>query len=335
MTDLSTNYLGLNLKNPLVASASPFSKKLDGIRRLEDAGLSAVVMHSLFEEQITHESNELDHFLNAGTESFAEAITYFPDLESYNLAPDAYLDLIRKAREALQIPLIASLNGISTGGWVQYAQKIEQAGAAALELNLYYLPTDPNLSGAELEQAYLQLVRDVCAKIRIPLAVKLSPFFTALPQMAVRLAEAGASGLVLFNRFYQPDLDLDSLEVEPQLKLSTSDDLLLPLRWIAILYGRVKADLALTSGVHTGRDLIKAVMAGANVAMTASALVENGPAHGGKILHEAEQWMDEHEYPSVHRMQGSMSQKSVSEPAAFERANYMKALRTYDDRMPR
>jgi dihydroorotate dehydrogenase (fumarate) len=334
MPDLSTTYLGLTLKNPLVASASPFSKKLDGIRQMEDAGLSAVVMHSLFEEQITRESNELDHFLNYGTESFAEALTYFPDLERYNLDPDAYLELIRKAREAVQIPVIASLNGISSGGWVEHARRIDQAGASALELNLYYLPTDPNLSGAELEQEYLRLVRDIRAKIRIPLAVKLSPFFTAIPQMAGRLADAGAAGLVLFNRFYQPDLDLEKLEVMPQLKLSTSDDLLLPLRWIAILYGRVKADFALSGGVHTGRDLIKAMMAGASVAMTASALVGGGLEQAGRILTEAEGWMADREYDSIRQMQGSMSQKNVAEPAAFERANYMKALQKYDKRMP-
>jgi dihydroorotate dehydrogenase (fumarate) len=334
MTDLSTTYLGLKLKNPLVASASPFPKKLENIRRMEAAGLSAVVLHSLFEEQITFESNELDHFLNAGTESFAEALTYFPDLEKYNIGPEPYLELIRKARESVQIPIIASLNGISTGGWVEYARKIEQAGAHALELNLYYLPVDPNLSGAELEEAHVRLVRDVRAKVRIPLAVKLSPFFTALPQMARRLVEAGADGLVLFNRFYQPDLDLDSLQVVPRLKLSTSDDMLLPLRWIAILYGRVKADFALTSGVHTGPDLIKAMMAGASVAMTTSSLLENGIEHAGRILKEAEQWMTAHEYASVRQMQGSMSQKAVAEPAAFERANYMRALQSYDDRMP-
>jgi dihydroorotate dehydrogenase (fumarate) len=334
MTDLSTTYLGLKLKNPLVASASPFPKKLENIRRMEAAGLSAVVLHSLFEEQITFESNELDHFLNAGTESFAEALTYFPDLEKYNIGPEPYLELIRKARESVQIPIIASLNGISTGGWVDYARKIEQAGAHALELNLYYLPVDPNLSGAELEEAHVRLVRDVRAKVRIPLAVKLSPFFTALPQMARRLVEAGADGLVLFNRFYQPDLDLDSLQVVPRLKLSTSDDMLLPLRWIAILYGRVKADFALTSGVHTGPDLIKAMMAGASVAMTTSSLLENGIEHAGRILKEAEQWMTAHEYASVRQMQGSMSQKAVAEPAAFERANYMRALQSYDDRMP-
>ncbi len=335
MTDLSTTYLGLNLKNPLVASASPFSKKLDTIRQMEDAGLSAVVMHSLFEEQITHESNELDHFLNAGTDSFAEALTYFPDLEHYNIGPEAYLELIHKAREAVQIPVIASLNGISSGGWVDTARLIEQAGASALELNLYYLPTDPNLSGAELEEEYLRLVRNVRAKVRFPIAVKLSPFFTAIPQMAKRLAAAGANGLVLFNRFYQPDFDLEKLEVTPQLKLSTSDDLRLPLRWIAILYGRVRADFALTGGVHTGQDLIKAVMAGANVAMTTSALVQNGLVQAGRILKEAEGWMAEREYKSVRQMLGSMSQKAVAEPAAFERANYMKALQSYDDRMPR
>jgi dihydroorotate dehydrogenase (fumarate) len=334
MTDLTTTYLGLKLKNPLVASASPFPKKLDNIRRMEAAGLSAIVLHSLFEEQITFESNELDHFLSAGTESFAEALTYFPDLQHYNMGPEPYLELIRKARESVNIPIIASLNGISTGGWVDYARKIEQAGASALELNMYYLSTDPNLSSAELEEEYVRLVRDVRAKVRIPLAVKLSPFFSALPQMARRLASAGANGLVLFNRFYQPDLDLDALAVVPHLKLSTSDDMLLPLRWIAILYGRVKVDFALSSGVHTGQDLIKAMMAGANVAMTTSFLLQNGLEQAGRILKEAEQWMVEHEYKSIQQMRGSMSQKAVTEPAAFERANYMKALQSYDDRMP-
>jgi dihydroorotate dehydrogenase (fumarate) len=335
MTDLSTTYLGLKLKNPLVASSSPFSKKIDTIRKLEAAGVSAVVMHSLFEEQIVKESLELDHFLNAGTESFAEAITYYPNLEKYNVGPEGYLELIRKAREAVQIPVIASLNGVSSGGWIKYAGKIEQAGAHALELNLYYLSTDTNLSGAELEEEYVRLVRDVRAAVRIPLAVKLSPFFTSLPQMARRLSAAGANGLALFNRFYQPDLDLETLEVVPSLTLSESSDLRLPLRWIAILYGRVEADLALTSGVHTGQDLLKAVMAGASVAMATSSLLQNGVEHAGKILREAERWMVDHEYKSVSQMKGSMSQKAVAKPAAFERANYMKALLSYDDRLPR
>jgi dihydroorotate dehydrogenase (fumarate) len=335
MTDLTTTYLGLKLKNPLVASASPFSKKIETVRRLEAAGVSAIVMHSLFEEQIIRESLELDHFLNVGTESFSEAVTYYPNLEKYNVGPEGYLELVHQAREAVQVPIIASLNGVSSGGWVKYASKIEQAGAHALELNLYYLPIDTNLSGAELEEEYVRLVRDVRAAVRIPLAVKLSPFFTSLPQMAQRLSTAGANGLVLFNRFYQPDLDLEALEVVPNLTLSASSDLRLPLRWIAILYGRVEADLALTSGVHTGQDLLKAVMAGASVAMTTSALLQNGIEHAGKILREAEQWMVDHEYKSISQMKGSMSQKAVAKPAAFERANYMKALLSYDDRLPR
>jgi dihydroorotate dehydrogenase (fumarate) len=335
MTDLATTYLGLKLKNPLVASASPFTKKLDNIQKMEEAGLGAVVMHSMFEEQIDFESNELDHFLNAGTESFAEALTYFPDLEHYNVGPQAYLDLLRKAVQAVRIPVIASLNGVTTGGWVDYARRIEQAGAAALELNLYYLPTDPNLSGAELEEAYLRLVRDVRERVKIPLAVKLSPFLTAIPQMAKRLADSGVDGLVLFNRFYQPDFDLDKLEVTTTHKLSASDDIRLPLRWIAILYGRVKADFALTGGIHTGRDLVKAVLAGASVGMTTSSLLENGLGHARAILKEAEEWMAAHEYESVRQMRGAMSQKSVADPAAFERAHYMKSLQTFDEFMPR
>lgn len=335
MTDLSTTYLGLQLKNPLVSSASPFTKKLDGIRRLEDAGVAAIVMHSLFEEQINRESLELDFFLNYGTESFAEAITYFPNLETYNMGPEPYLELVRKARESVHIPVIASLNGISTGGWVDYAARIERAGAHALELNIYYLPTDSNLSGAEIEEQYLRLVRDVRARVKIPLAVKLSPFFTAIPQIARQLAEAGANGLVLFNRFYQPDLNLDKLEVIPEIQLSTSEDMRLPLRWIAILYGRVQADLALTGGVHSGTDLVKALMAGASVGMTTASLLQNGLAHAQKIITEADRWLSEHEYKSVTQMRGSMSQKAVANPSAFERANYMKALQTFDTRLPR
>jgi dihydroorotate dehydrogenase (fumarate) len=332
MADLSTTYLGLNLKNPLVASASPLSKKTETVRKLEDAGVSAVVMYSLFEEQITHESLALDFFLNQGTESFAEAITYFPDLEHYNVGPENYLELIRKHKEAVDIPVIASLNGISTGGWIKYAQMMEQAGADALELNIYHIPTNPDVTAQELEQAYVDLVHDVRKQVHIPLAVKLSPFFSSLPNLAKRLVSAGANGPVLFNRFYQPDLDIETLEVVPSLVLSSSDELRLPLRWTAILFGRINADLALTTGVHTAQDVVKAVMAGANVAMTTSELLHGGIARASEILADMQVWMDKFEYDSVSQMRGSMSQRSVAEPAAFERANYMKALTSYDNR---
>jgi dihydroorotate dehydrogenase (fumarate) len=333
MVDLSTTYLGLPLKNPLVASASPLSKKLDGAKRLADAGVSAIVLYSLFEEQITHESLALDHFLTQGTDSFAEALTFFPDLDNYNIGPQSYLEHLTRVKKAVGIPVIGSLNGISTGGWVEYARLIEEAGADALELNMYYLPTNPELDGQELENTYLELVRSVRARIHIPLAVKLSPFFTALPNFARRIAEAGANGLVLFNRFYQPDLDIENLEVVPNLVLSTSLDLKLPLRWIAILYGRVPADLALTGGVHTAEDIVKAVMAGAKVAMCASELIERGPRRAAEMLAGLESWLVAHEYVSIRQMTGSMSQQAVSQPAAFERANYMKALNSYDDRL--
>lgn len=330
MTNLSTTYLGLKLSNPLVASASPISKNIDKSKKMADAGISAIVMYSLFEEQITHESLALDHYLSRGTETFAEALTYFPDLDRYNIGPEDYLNLINKAKQAVQIPIIGSLNGVSTGGWVDYAKKIEEAGADALELNVYYISTDPSLSGAELEDNYIELVRNVKSQIKIPLAVKLSPFFTALPNLANRLTSAGARGLVLFNRFLQPDLDIETLEVTPNLQLSTPTELRLPLRWTAILYGRIKADLALTSGVHSAQDVLKAMMAGARVTMLASALLHNGIGHVGVILKDIETWMEQFEYESIRQMQGSMSQQAVAEPAAFERANYMKALQSFD-----
>ncbi len=329
MPDLTTTYLGLQLRNPLVASASPLSKKVDTVRRLEDAGAAAVVMYSLFEEQITHESQELDHYLERGTHSYAESLSYFPDLGSYNLWSGPYLEHLHRVKRAVDIPVIGSLNGISSGGWVQYAQRIEQAGADALELNIYYLPTDPNLSGAELEEEYVKLVREVRATVKIPIALKLSPFFTSLPHIARRFVEAGANGLVLFNRFYQPDFDLEELEVIPNLELSTSHELRLPLRWIALLYGRIETDFALTSGVHTAQDVLKAVMAGASVAMTTSALLEYGIGRLTHILTDLQTWMEEHEYESITSMKGSMSQRAVAEPAAFERANYMKVLNAF------
>ena len=333
MPDLSTTYLGLRLKNPLVVAASPLSKKVELARRLESAGASAIVLYSLFEEQITHESHELDHYLSRGAETYAEALSYFPEMEHYNVGPDRYLDHLRRLKQALDIPVIGSLNGISAGGWIENAHKIEQAGADALELNIYYLPTDPHVSGAELEDTYVNLIRTVRAQVRIPIALKLSPFITALPNLAQRFTEAGANGLVLFNRFYQPDFDLDALEVVPSLTLSSSDDLRLPLRWIAILYGRVAADLALTGGVHTAQDALKAMMAGAKGAMLASELIANGVERLSAILADMQAWMLEHEYESITQMQGSMSQQSVSEPAAFERANYMKALNSFDNRL--
>jgi len=330
MSDLTTTYLGLALKNPLVASASPLSKKVSVVRQLEDAGIAAIVMYSLFEEQITHESHELDHFLERGTHSYAESLSYFPDLDHYNLEPERYLEHLQRVKEAVDIPVIGSLNGISSGGWVEYARKVEQAGADALELNIYYVPTDPDLSSAELEDTYVCLVRDVCATVTIPVALKLSPFFTALPALAKRFVEAGAAGLVLFNRFYQPDLDLEALEVVPNLELSSSHELRLPLRWIAILYGRIQADFALTGGVHRATDVLKAMMAGANVAMMASALLMHGPQYVTTLLTDLKDWMEEHEYESIRLMRGSMSQQAVADTAAFERANYMKLLNTFN-----
>jgi len=329
MTDLSTTYLGLNLKNPLVASASPLSQKVGTARKLEDAGAAAVVMYSLFEEQIIHESLELDHYLTRGTETFPEALTYLPDAGTYSLTPDKYLAQVSALKKALNIPVIGSLNGVSKGGWTRYARLIQEAGADALELNLYFMVTDPGMKSEEVESAQVELVAEVKSAIGIPLAVKISPFVTALPNFAMRLVEAGADGLVLFNRFYQPDFDLDELEIVHSLDLSTSAEMRLPLRWISILYGKVKADFALTSGIHTATDVLKAIMAGAKVAMLASHLLQNGEQAIGSILNDLETWMREREYESIRQMQGSMSQKSVREPAAFERANYMKVLSSW------
>lgn len=334
MPDLTTTYLGLPCKNPLVVSASPLSKKLDRVRQLEEAGAAAIVMYSLFEEQISREVDELDCYLNLATNSYAEALSYFPDLDHYNVGPDDYLEHLHRVKEAVSIPVIGSLNGVSAGGWVDYARKIEQAGADALELNIYYVPTDVEMSSSALEKIYVNLVREVRGAIHIPLAVKLSPFVTALPHLIKRFIEVGADGLVLFNRFYQPDFDLETLEVVPHLELSTSHELLLPLRWIALLYGRIYADLALTSGVHRVQDVIKAVMAGANVTMMASELLMHGPDRIRQLREELEQWMEQREYLSINQMRGSMSQYAVAEPAAFERANYMKALNLFDHYLP-
>jgi dihydroorotate dehydrogenase (fumarate) len=327
--DLGTTYLGLDLRTPLVVSASPISEDLDLIRRAEDAGAGAVVLPSLFEEQLTVDSHDLDHHLSRHAYSTAEALTYFPEPASYARGPEAYLAHLQQAKAAVDVPVIASLNGVSSGGWIEYARAIEQAGADALELNVYFVPTDPFVTGSAVEAMYLDLVRDVRLHVGIPLAVKLPHFLSSIPNMAHQLDLAGADGLVLFNRFYQPDFDLDALEVVPNLTLSNPAELRLRLRWVAILYGHVGADLAVTGGVHGAPDVLKAMMAGASVAMMASALLRHGVEHLAAVRHDLLGWMEEREYASIRQMRGSMSQQHVAEPAAFERANYLKVLRSY------
>lgn len=331
MTDLSTTYLGLRLKNPLVASASPLSKKLADVQRLEEAGIGALVMYSLFEEQIIHDSLEFDHYLNRGTDVSAEAMSLLPDTGMYSIGPGKYLDHLTAVKRSVSIPVIASLNGVSNSGWTRYARYMQDAGADAIELNLYYLATDIYQTGQELENSYIDLVSEIRAIVKIPLAVKISPFISALPNFAKRLVEAGADGIVLFNRFYQPDFDLENLEVVHNLKLTTADDLRLPLRWTSILYGRIKADLALTSGVHDHLGVLKSMMAGAKVAMMASELLHSGYGRIPTILTDLQLWMQAHEYTSIEQMQGSMSQQAVADPAAFERVNYMRVLNSYRD----
>jgi len=329
MSDLLTKYLGLNLKSPLLASASPLCESVDNIKRLEDQNLAAVVLPSLFEEQLRLESLALDSDLSRGADSFPESVDFFPDLQTYNLGPDGYLELIRHAKESVQIPIIASLNGVSKGGWLEYAQLMEQAGADALELNIYSITTDPKTTSSELERNYVDLVRELKGTLRIPLAVKLSPFFTTPANMGVRLDEAKVDGIVLFNRFYQPDFDIDHLEISPSLALSRPEELLLRLHWIAVLCGHVRADLGVTGGVHSSRDVIKCILAGAKVAFMTSALLRNGVHHAAHVLTELDRWLDEHEYTSVQQMCGSMSHGAVPDPSAFERGNYMKVLSSY------
>ncbi len=327
--DLSTTYLGLTLKNPIVPSASPLSQRVEDIRKLEDAGAAAVVMFSVFEEQLHHDAEALDHLMTAGTESFAEALSYFPETGSYQVGPDQYLELIQKAVKAVQIPVIGSLNGMSNEGWIDYAKQIEQAGAHAIELNTYYVATDPNLTSSDVETLYLDVVRAVKAAVKIPVAVKLSPFFSSMANMARRLDQAGADGLVLFNRFYQPDFDLNEMEVLSDLKLSTPYEMRLPLRWIAILHGQLQASLAATTGVHSGLDAVKCILAGADAVQVCSAMLKGGIGQLRTIVKELESWMTEKEYASVAQMKGAMSQKSVANPAAFERANYIRILEDY------
>jgi dihydroorotate dehydrogenase (fumarate) len=327
--DLRTEYLGLKLTSPLVPSASPLAQEISNLKQMEESGAGAVVLHSLFEEQIEQEARTLHHYIGHGTESYAEALTYLPDPPRYRFGPDEYLEHVRRAKQAVGIPVIASLNGSTPGGWLKYARLIEQAGADALEINLYHIPADFDVSGSVIEERYLEVVRQVRGSVRIPVAVKIGPYFSALGDMACSLAEAGASGLVLFNRFYQPDIDLETLEVRPNVVLSDSHELRLPLRWIAILHGRIGASLAATGGVHTHEDALKALMAGADVAMLCSALLRHGIGHLAVVRAGIERFMEEREYVSVAQMKGSMSHRSCADPTAFERASYMKALTGY------
>jgi dihydroorotate dehydrogenase (fumarate) len=329
MPDLATTYLGLRLRNPLVASASPATGSLDRIRRLADAGIAAVVLPSLFEEQIIHEELELQRRLDAGAGSSPEASGYFPELDSYNTGPDRYLHLVETAKDAVAIPVIASLNAVTMGSWVRYAHLLQSAGADALELNLYLVAADITVAGAEVERRLLDLVREVRSAVDVPLAVKIGPFYSAVGHFATRLVAAGADGLVLFNRFYQPDLDLDALTVAPHLTLSTPAELRLPLRWIAILAGQFDASLAATTGIHSGRDAAKALLVGADVAMMASALLKNGPQHVEQVEAELIAWMEEADYASVTQLRGSVSHGSVPDPAAFERLGYLETLASW------
>jgi len=327
--DLSTTYMGLKLKNPLVPSASPLTAEVDSIARLAEHGAAAVVLHSLFEEQIRHEAAELEHLTTQGTESFAESLTYFPRMEEYRHGPEEYLELIEKAKRAVDIPVIASLNGVTVGGWIEYAKKIEQAGADGIELNVYYVATDPQQTGVQVETLYVNILKAVKAAVRIPVAIKLSPYFSSMAAMARRLDEAGADALVLFNRFYQPDVNLERLEVVPDLVLSTPFELRLPLRWIAILHGHVRASLAATTGVSSARDVVKLLMVGADITQMCSVLLRKGARELATIRHDLEAWLEENEYSSIEQLKGSLSQRSCPDPAAFERANYMKTLNSY------
>ncbi len=327
--DLSTNYLGLKLRTPLVVSASPLSENLDDIKRMEDAGASAVVLYSVFEEQLRQDRLELHQRLEQGTHSTPEAMTYFPEPGEFRLGPEEYLRHIWRAKEATKIPIIASLNCSSVGGWTEYARQIQRAGADALELNIYHIPTDMDVPGEVLEESYLNILRAVRAEVKIPIAVKLSPFFSNFANMAKRFDEAGANGLVLFNRFYQPDIDLEDLEVKPNILLSTPMAMRLPLRWIAILHGKIKANLAATSGIHRASDALKMLLAGADVTMLCSTVIRHGFPQIAAIESDLKNWLEEHDYESVTQIKGSLSQKNCAEPAAFERAQYMKALTGY------
>ena len=336
--NLSTNYMGLSLKNPIVPSSSPISEDVDNIRKLADAGAAAIIMFSIFEEQLRMEAAALDHYATAGDNSYAESTSFFPPLDAYHVGPSRYLDIIHRASQAVDIPIIGSLNGMTSEGWIDYASQIEEAGAQAIELNIFMIPADPRQTGTQVETSYLDIVRAVKETVSIPVAVKMNPFFSSIGNMARKFEEAGADGLVMFNRFIQPDFDLDEMEVVPNLKLSSPDEIRLPLRWIAILYGKLGLSLAATRGVHSAREVVKYILAGADVVCTTSALLKQGIPYLGRMITDLVTWMDEHEYESVEQMKGAMSQKSVADPSAFERANYIKTIehfkRNHANNMP-
>ncbi len=329
MIDLSTSYMGMNLKNPIVASSSPFWEDIKNIKKAEKSGAAAIVLHSLFQEQTEIEQEELNRFLVEGSESYAESITYYPEIKEFKFLPDQYVDLVKEAKQNSTIPIIGSINGVSDGGWIKYAQKIENAGADALELNIYYIPTDFSKNCVEIEQNYSNLIKAVKQKVKIPIAVKLSPYFTSTPNILKTFEKAGADAFVIFNRFYQPDIDIENLEVTPNLILSSSEELRLRIRWSAILYGKIRPDIAITGGIHTSNDVIKSMMAGAKVSMMTSSLIKNGISHIEKVISETTNWLLNHEYDSIKSIQGLMSQRNVSSPSAYERANYMKLLGSY------
>ena len=333
--ELTTTYMGIPLRSPLVPSASPLSEKVDNILRMEEAGAGAVVLHSLFEEQLVKERSAFHHYLETHNDTFYEARSFVPRPTKFHVGPDAYLEHIRRAKEAADIPLIASLNCTSLGSWIDYAKEVEQAGADGLELNIFYIPTDLDLAPGKVEQHYVEIVSAVQSAVRLPVAVKLSPFFSNLAYTANKLDAEGVGALVLFNRFYQPDIDLKTREVYPHLRLSTSESMRLPLRWIALLYGRVRTEFAASGGVHSGRDAIKLIMAGASVTMLCSALLQHGIGHISVIEQEMLDWMDEYEYESLEEMQGCMSYRNVSDPSSFERAHYVRGLQSYRLATPR
>ncbi|HIK30464.1 MAG TPA: dihydroorotate dehydrogenase-like protein [Oscillatoriales cyanobacterium M59_W2019_021] len=333
--DITTTYLGMNLRSPLVPSAAaPLTENLDNIKRMEDSGAGAVVLHSIFEEQLTLEQFELEHHLTYGTESFAEALTYFPEPETFHVGPEEYLNHIRRAKEMVEIPIIASLNGSTLGGWTEFARQIEAAGADALELNIYSIPTDLDTPGAQIEADLVEILRTVRSAVQIPIALKLSPFYSNLAHMAKQFADAGVNGLVLFNRFYQPDIDMDELVVRPNILLSTPQAMRLPLRWIAILYGRVAVDFAATSGIQTGKDAIEMLMVGASITQVCSTLLRHGISHLRTIEADMHRWLEEREYESIRQLQGSMSQRNCPDRSAFERVQYMKGIQSYTPEHP-